>query len=101
MSNRTLVELNHDYCPREDELLAWAKAMRDYMTSGNIESLPAGVTLKYFRHHSDPEPHTEMLELARRVVAYFPKGNIDQLLDADIKLRQMARNILRKAAGER
>jgi hypothetical protein len=58
MSNRTLVELNHDYCPRDDDasLLAWAKAMRLYMGSGMKEHLPRGVTFKQIRHHTDPDP---------------------------------------------
>lgn len=57
MSNRTLVELNHDYCPGDDSArLEWAKAMRLYMGSGNKEHLPRGVTFKHMRHHSDPDP---------------------------------------------
>ena len=58
MSNRTLVELNHDYCPRDtdEDLIKWAKAMRLYMGSGRKEHLPRGVTFKQTRHHSDPDP---------------------------------------------
>jgi hypothetical protein len=59
MSNRTLVELNHDCCPREEELLEWAKAMRNYMSSGDKRKLPNGVTFKHMRHHSEPDPMEE------------------------------------------
>lgn len=58
MSNRTLVELNHDFCPYSDDasLLTWAKQMRDFMRSGEKAELPPGVTFKHTRHHSDPDP---------------------------------------------
>lgn len=58
MSNRTLVELNHDYCPPDEDrkLLIWARAMRVYMCSGDKEWLPSGVTFKAMRHHSEPDP---------------------------------------------
>lgn len=59
MSNRTLVELNHDYCPpiRDDaKLLKWAKQMVHYMYSGDRRELPHGVTFKHMRHHSEPDP---------------------------------------------
>jgi hypothetical protein len=61
VSNRTLVELNHDHCPREAEAPAWAAAMREYMRSGDKECLPYGVTWKDMRHHSDPEPTRDSL----------------------------------------
>lgn len=56
MSNRTLVELNHDFCPRAGEELAWAMALANYMTSGDKAFLPYGVTFKSRRHHSEPDP---------------------------------------------
>lgn len=58
VSNRTIVELNHDLCPRDDlgSLLKWAEAMAMYMRSGSKVFLPAGVTFKHMRHHSDPDP---------------------------------------------
>jgi hypothetical protein len=56
MSNRTLVELNHDCCPREGDLIKWARAMKTYMSSGDPRELPQGVTLKHMRHHSEPDP---------------------------------------------
>lgn len=55
MSYRTLVGLNHDYCPTDEKLLEWAKAMVLYMRSGDQTALPSGVTWKDMRHHSDPE----------------------------------------------
>lgn len=58
MSNRTIVELNHDLCPRADDrsLLEWARAMRLYMRSAEKACLPPGVTFKHMRHHSDLDP---------------------------------------------
>lgn len=56
MSNRTLIELNHDYCPKEDELLQWAKDMVLYMRSRDRSFLPFGVTFKNIRHHSEACP---------------------------------------------
>jgi len=58
MSNRTLVELNHDLCPRTDDhsLLRWARRMAAYMGSGDKNDLPPGVTFKHIRHHSSPDP---------------------------------------------
>lgn len=59
MSNRSLLEFNHDFCPGvrdPDGLLRWALMMADYMRNGDKTSLPRGVTFKHFRHHSDPDP---------------------------------------------
>lgn len=59
MSNRTLVELNHDFGPPirdEAKLLEWAKQMSRYMHSGDRKDLPYGVTFKHMRHHSQPDP---------------------------------------------
>ncbi|RVT96204.1 hypothetical protein EOD42_13895 [Rhodovarius crocodyli] len=59
MSNRTLIELNHDYCPnpRDDAaLLDWARAMVRYMGGADPADLPQGVVRKHFRHHSEPCP---------------------------------------------
>lgn len=73
MSYRTLVELNHDYCPTEAKLLEWAKAMVAYMRSGFPAELPKGVTWKDMRHHSDPErvPAKGFLE-----VGLTPEGEV-------------------------
>ena len=59
MSNRTLVELNHDYCPNpngDKQMLLWAIAMVNYMRLGDKSCLPTGVTFKHMRHHSEPCP---------------------------------------------
>lgn len=58
MSNRTLVELNHDFCPGRSPqaLVEWAAKMANYMGSGDKRDLPYGVTFKHIRHHSDPDP---------------------------------------------
>ena len=58
MSYRTLVELNHDFCPgRSPQALAeWAAKMVNYMSSGDKHELPYGVTFKAIRHHSEPDP---------------------------------------------
>lgn len=58
MSNRTIVELNHDYCPRDDarELIKWALQMRYYMGNAEPAYLPNGVTFFHYRHHSEPCP---------------------------------------------
>lgn len=67
MSNRTLVELNHDFCPRSnhiEDLLSWAKAMTRYMSSGDQSELPHGVTFKHRRHHSEPCPYEALEAIA-------------------------------------
>jgi hypothetical protein len=58
MSNRSMLEFNHDYSPRysDEALIAWAKAMRLYLGSGDPTMLPRGVTFFGMRHHSDPCP---------------------------------------------
>lgn len=57
MSNRTLIELNHDYTPETDaEVLAFGQAIAAYMRSGDRRLLPKGVEFKWSRHHSDPCP---------------------------------------------
>lgn len=56
MSNRTLIELNHDYCPQtESAALIFGRGMADFMRSGNTDCLPTGVRFIKSRHHSDPE----------------------------------------------
>ncbi len=60
MSNRTLLEFNHDYSPRGDaELLEWAKQLDYYLASGNPELLPDGVTWFGMRHHTTECPMGE------------------------------------------
>lgn len=62
MSNRTLVELNHDFCPgRSTQALAeWGAKMAAYMRAADRTELPYGVTFKHIRHHSDPDPATRL-----------------------------------------
>jgi len=56
MSNRTLIELNHDYCPKnESEALIFGRALQTYMRSGDKGCLPKGTEFIAIRHHSDPE----------------------------------------------
>ena len=60
MSNRTMLEINHDFAPRNDEeLLRWAKAMDFYLSSGDPDLLPGGVTWFGMRHHSSDCPMGE------------------------------------------
>ena len=61
MSNRTLIELNHDYCPIDIACEGWGRAIQNYMTSGDPAHLPEGVTFKNIRHHSTPCPLEEKL----------------------------------------
>ncbi len=57
MSNRTMVEINHDYYPHgELEEMAWLVNMLAYLRSGNPRNLPDGVTWFGMRHHSEPCP---------------------------------------------
>ena len=57
MSNRTMVEINHDCTPQSDkELLEWAKSFQQYLGSGQPNTLPEGVTWFNMRHHSEECP---------------------------------------------
>lgn len=58
MSNRSMLELNHDYAPPYDDakLLEWAKKIRLYLGSADPTHLPNGVTYFGMRHHSEPCP---------------------------------------------
>lgn len=59
MSQRSMLEFNHDLAPpiRDNEsLLVWARQMALYFRSGEPEVLPAGVTFFARRHHSDECP---------------------------------------------
>lgn len=72
MSQRSLIEINHDFYPgsSDEKLLAWAKKMANYMRSGVWRDLPEGVALKWRRHHSDPCPFDEPTAFERR----FPRS---------------------------
>lgn len=65
MSNRSLLEFSHDYCPGDDaECLALGRALQAYMRAAYPDELPRGVTRKHYRHHSDPCPIEQMGEFA-------------------------------------
>lgn len=75
MSNRSLVELNHDYCPSDDaECLALGQALQAYMRAADPDELPVGVVRKHYRHHSEPCPIEDarhaVKDLASRANAY-------------------------------
>ncbi len=65
MSQRSLIEFNHDFSPRGDDaaLLAWANAMLIYLASGDPRHLPAGAVLLARRHHTETYPTTALEEL--------------------------------------
>lgn len=68
MSNRSLIEFNHDYCPTTDEeCLMLGRALQQYMRNAEIGFLPAGVIRKHYRHHSDPDPMLEAVKLRVRI----------------------------------
>jgi hypothetical protein len=54
MSMRTLVEINHDYVPKNEDLRDWAYQIAQYMRSGDKKYLPDGVIWIEMKHHSDP-----------------------------------------------
>jgi hypothetical protein len=57
MSQRSLLEFNHDYCPlSDDECLAFGRALAAYMRAADERELPKGVVFKYLRHHSTKDP---------------------------------------------
>ena len=54
MSNRTMLEINHDTTPHTpEERLDWVNAMCAYLSTGNPSLLPKGVTWFGMRHHSE------------------------------------------------
>lgn len=57
MSNRSMLEFNHDYYPNGKKEEEWFfQSILRYMRSGNAVDLPQGVTWFGMRHHSDPCP---------------------------------------------
>jgi hypothetical protein len=72
MSQRSLIEINHDLSPQEDEesLLAFARSILLYIYSGDKGCLPDCMELKWRRHHSDPCPFDNPLEFERQ----FPRS---------------------------
>ena len=79
MSQRTLLELNHDLGPRAQDdaaLLRWARQLMIYRNSGNPADLPEGLEYKWRRHHSDPCPFDQPLEFERQ----FPRSKRPALM---------------------
>jgi hypothetical protein len=70
MSNRTLIELNHDYCPKDADTADWGSALQRYMRSGDKEKLPTGVSFIEMRHHSE----LSTIESLQKVVSSL-RGN--------------------------
>jgi hypothetical protein len=69
MSNRTLVELNHDYCPHgPTEEHDYGRALASYMRGADPAFLPPGVIRKHYRHHSDPDPMMESAGLRNEII---------------------------------
>ena len=103
MSQRTLVELNHDFCPPDDglKLLDWAEDMRAYMCSGDPNELPDGVTFKNRRHHSEPEPASSAqgdLELLRKCRLYVARqmyvaGTAELLIELDAAIAEREKRV--------
>lgn len=57
MSNRSMIEFNHDYAPNnEDTRNAWLAGMLAYFRSGDPIHLPPGATWFGMRHHTDAYP---------------------------------------------
>lgn len=60
MSNRSMLEFNHDRAPHgEAETDAFLQGLRGYLNSGDPKLLPPGVTWFGMRHHSEPCPMGE------------------------------------------
>ena len=107
MSNRSLIEFNHDLCPQDNDktLLRWVKCIRNYLTSGNPLTLPYGAKFIAMRHHSEPEflaaPQTQWMErAARRIAEGFIKGlsldGIESTPDAQAKVESKVRIMLQE-----
>jgi hypothetical protein len=65
MSNRSLLEFNHDLCPPKADkaMLEWAWKIRNYLTCYDPRHLPKGVERKWIRHHSEPCPVERFTEM--------------------------------------
>lgn len=54
LSNRTLIELNHDYCPKNERAAEiFGLKMQMFMMTGEESDLPQGAKLISWRHHSE------------------------------------------------
>lgn len=55
MSNRSMLEFNHDKIPQDlHESIGWADKLLAYLRTGDATCLPDGVTFFRQRHHSEP-----------------------------------------------
>ena len=79
MSQRSLIEINHDEpLPKTyEELWEWARSIRTYISS--LGDLPDGMTLLWRRNSGDPCPFEQPLAIER---AY---GRLKQ---ADVEARK-------------
>lgn len=60
MSNRTMLEINHDTTPHgHNARVRWVNAMCNYLSSGDPKQLPDGTTYFGMRHHSTECPMGE------------------------------------------
>lgn len=81
MSQRSLLELNHDLGPSSNDAAAiwrWVHQLLTYRNSGDPADLPEGLTWKWRRHHSDPCPFDEPLAFERRYGRTAKKLNPDK-----------------------
>lgn len=53
MSNTSLLQFNHDYCPKNSDLLDWAEQIRMYLQTADKCFLPDGIKQLEFRHSDD------------------------------------------------
>lgn len=57
MSNRSMLEFNHDKLPQSFmDAVAWTDKLLAYLRTGEASRLPHGVTFFGERHHSEPCP---------------------------------------------
>lgn len=57
MSNRSMLEFNHDYTPNTlDARIKFANNLCNYLASGNPSDLPEGVAYFGMRHHTEKCP---------------------------------------------
>lgn len=67
MSDRSLLEFNHDFCPMTD--VGYYKlglALANYMRAADERELPPGVVRKHYRHHTQPESEIVQPEPKKR-----------------------------------
>ena len=88
MSNRTLIEINHDICRPDEwssnELAALAHYIK-FSSDENAATLKRmGITVKHFRHHTEPcptEARLSALQECREIAVNAPIAT--EMRDAD------------------